>query len=1065
MDPFQISNNSGDIPLNTTNTFILDPTLESELKKLLENKNKIKDIKLDKISFLSKNIQSIGNQIPLIFCNITRLYLSNNNITTLEGIEQFANLTHLSISYNLIEDIYELNRIINPEILLFLNVKGNFFCKNPSFSEVILNLFLNLKSLDDLKINNTHKQQIKYGQDLSKIILPFLLDIHENIEKISNMQNIYQMNNEYNLINSSNNSLQNNNNEKLNILLNEFNNINENSITQILSLINEKKIPNNNNNVIPSLKELNNLINYYLNNSNNNLITSEDNKIKTIYEALFTSLILKQKRKDYRGFLNYLIMTSEQKLLEFIQNKANFLKNIEINKISFNVISQNFEKILINNSDYTMENINEIQMMIFYMYFNGNNILINEDNDIEIVVDEKNGKEKIILNSYEKKVINFREITPNYFPIFPLDIEFMKNLINYIKEKLNVLLKSINEIKKIPINQNYINNYKDDKNNLQNNDDIKDNIENIQNLEKIKYNNEKINKNNKKGKNIDNINLNLNNNKNNDKREDDNYVYNYENNNYNNYNDNNNAINNDNDNDNDNNNNKTNQINENNNYEIKEPIIYNSQNSISNNNNYKLNNNVENNNQNFRQKNENHMYIQENKENIDNYNQTFQNLKNQSPNYINIGQNNEENEIEQNLNKLNKTGPVFEPNISKIQMKYNIIQYIKIINNVIYNHIYRKKIFFYDNLKKIQYLSKIGQIFFTIQTTLYRLQLKLFFQKLQNIKNVSNTIKNNIDNNYFNYPTNKYHYNLKEIKNDNILNQKALIFYYHNLKKKIFMLFKFNFFCYNKKANFYLLNKNNNNKGNNNNEENNNIEIEEENNNIKKENNNEEEINNENNNIQKYLDDDNLLNSNVYKFFHGNEEDSKNKTNDNLSNYNNSINLNDITNKANNDNNNYPIGNDISKNINNDNNYPEENENIKDKNYNDVLQLRKILEEKSEDLNQSNLENKNDINKKESKNEVDELLSHLNKIYKEIDNKCKENNNSKKLRKNKEDNYNNINRNNKNKEYINRLKEIREKEKERAKKKFNKNRKLDENKLLGVPNFLKNTHSSISKNI
>ena len=214
MDPFQISNNSGDIPLNTTNTFILDPTLESELKKLLENKNKIKDIKLDKISFLSKNIQSIGNQIPLIFCNITRLYLSNNNITTLEGIEQFANLTHLSISYNLIEDIYELNRIINPEILLFLNVKGNFFCKNPSFSEVILNLFLNLKSLDDLKINNTHKQQIKYGQDLSKIILPFLLDIHENIEKISNMQNIYQMNNENILFNNNNNSLQNNNNEK-----------------------------------------------------------------------------------------------------------------------------------------------------------------------------------------------------------------------------------------------------------------------------------------------------------------------------------------------------------------------------------------------------------------------------------------------------------------------------------------------------------------------------------------------------------------------------------------------------------------------------------------------------------------------------------------------------------------------------------------------------------------------------------------------------------------------------------------------------------------------------------
>ena len=394
MDNFQNSNNNSEYQLNTTNTFIIEPTLESELKKLLENKNKAKDIKLDKISFLSKNIQSIGNQIPLIFCNITRLYLSNNNITSLEGIEQFANLTHLSISYNLIEDIYELNRIINPEILLFLNVKGNFFCKNPSFVEVILNLFMNLKTLDDLKINNNHKKQIKYGQELSQLILPFLLDIDEKIEKISSMKNVYQLNQEYNLINSSTNSLQKNNNEELNNLIEEFNEVDENSINLILSLINEKKVLNNNNTFIPSLNELNSLINNYLNNSNNNLITSMDNKIKKLYETLFTNLILNQKRKDYRGFLNYLIMTSEQKLLEFIKSKGNSLKYIEMNKTSLNIICQNFEKILINNSDYTLDNINEIQMMIFYMYFNGNNILNNDENNVEIVFDEKKERKK-----------------------------------------------------------------------------------------------------------------------------------------------------------------------------------------------------------------------------------------------------------------------------------------------------------------------------------------------------------------------------------------------------------------------------------------------------------------------------------------------------------------------------------------------------------------------------------------------------------------------------------------------------------------------------------------------
>ena len=468
MDIFQNSSNVSEYPLNTTNTFIIDVTLESELKKLLENKNKSKDMKLDKISFLSKNIQSIGNQIPLIFCNITRLYLSNNNITTLESIEQFANLTHLSISYNLIEDIYELNRIINPEILLFLNVKGNFFCKNPSTIEVILNLFLNLKSLDDLKINNNHKKQIKYGQELNKLILHFLLDVEEKIDKISSIINIYQLNKDYNLLNSSNNDLQ-NNNKNLNNLINELNDFDENNITHILALINEKKVLNNNN-VSPSINELNNLINDYLNNStNNNLITSEENKMKNIYENLFFNLILNQKRKDYKGFLNYLIMNSEPKLLEFIKSKGNFLQYIEMNKSSINIICQNFEKILMNNSDYTIQIINEIQMMIFYMYFNGNNILTNNENDIEIINDEK-GKEKIILNNYEKKLINFREITPDYFPIFPLDNEFMKNLMNYIKEKLNLLLKNINDFKKMKINQNNINMNKDENNNIQNNE-------------------------------------------------------------------------------------------------------------------------------------------------------------------------------------------------------------------------------------------------------------------------------------------------------------------------------------------------------------------------------------------------------------------------------------------------------------------------------------------------------------------------------------------------------------------------------------------------------------------
>ena len=365
MDNYQDLNGniSSENPLQTNSTFLLEPTLESELKKLLEDKNKSRGLKFDKVSFLSKNIQSIGNNIPLAFCNITRLYLSNNNITSLEGIEQFANLTHFSISYNLIEDIYELNHIINPEILLHLNVKGNFFCKNPSFEEVVLNLFPNLKTLDDLKINNTHKKMIKYGQELSKYIMIFLLDMEEKKNKISMIKNVYNLNNEYDLINSSNNNLNQFNKENLNSLIESFINIDPEPFYKILSIINEKRLINNTNYFMP-LNDMNNLILQYLNNTTNDLIASENNKSREIFSNLFYSLILNQKRKDYRGFLNYLIMTSEPKLLEFIKKKGdNFLNYLENDKASINILCQNFEKILMQYSDYTIENINEIQMM------------------------------------------------------------------------------------------------------------------------------------------------------------------------------------------------------------------------------------------------------------------------------------------------------------------------------------------------------------------------------------------------------------------------------------------------------------------------------------------------------------------------------------------------------------------------------------------------------------------------------------------------------------------------------------------------------------------------------
>ena len=831
--------------------------------------------------------------------------------------------------------------------------KEIFFCKNPSFEEVILNLFINLKTLDDLKINNAHKKIIKYGQELSKLIMIFLMDIDEKINKISMLKNVCNLNSEYNMINSSENNLQQFNQDNLDTLIKEFNNIDEISIYKILSLINEKRIINNNNNVLPPNNDLNNLLLQYLNNTSNNLVTSENDKIKDMYSTLFQNLILNQRRKDYRGFLNYLIMTSEPKLLEFIKSREDNLKYLENDKTSINIICQNFEKILMKYSDYTLENINEIQMMIFYLYFNGNNILSNNEDDVNIIIDQQSGIEKIILNNYEQKVINFREIIPDYFPIFPLDEEFMKNLMNYLKDKVNKYIVFINEIRQIKQNNELKKQQEKNNNNnieskeeksIDNNTDEMVNINNINN----EYNDNNIQNNQIQYSNVEDVY--------NGNRQEENNIY--ENNNDNNH-----------------------------EYNLNEPFIYNSQSEFYNKN--KINNKTAN----------NFIYTQNKNNFIDRNIENHNEKRNKS----------EQKSINKNQNKI---AIDIKPNQEKIQMKYNIIQLSRILNNIIYNtNIFPKKIEFIHLLRDIQYSSKIIQLYNIIESIWFRNRLR---KSLQIIKKNKKTKKNKSRSKS---KSKKKVIKKKEKKEnededeDNEMNKNALELYYNTLKKKIFMIFKFNKFCKNE----YVNKKN--------------------------------KINLKEKIANKYNEP---KDSDIYKFFHGNLENpnkiaesnmnSENKIN--IDNHNDSINIKNIIKKSSDNSNEGIIKTDYEK----------------DKNYNDALKLRNIIDNEKNKIEEENEEeNKDDqklYNTQQSTNEVDKLLNSLKTLYKEIDDKT--------IKSNKSNKNNEYDR--KNKEYINKLREIREKEKEKARKRYKK-LKGDENKLLGCPNFIKNTYSSVLKNI
>lgn len=98
-------------------------------------------------------INSIGFNIPHVFLNVTKLYLSNNKIRYLNGIEVFKNLTFFSVAFNEIDDIEEFERIQNKEKMVSLAVKGNLFFKNPSANLNLIKKFPYLKDLDGYKIS------------------------------------------------------------------------------------------------------------------------------------------------------------------------------------------------------------------------------------------------------------------------------------------------------------------------------------------------------------------------------------------------------------------------------------------------------------------------------------------------------------------------------------------------------------------------------------------------------------------------------------------------------------------------------------------------------------------------------------------------------------------------------------------------------------------------------------------------------------------------------------------------------------------------------------------------
>ena len=139
-------------------------TLETSLMTAWTRRPTCTDKNGLKLALVGQHITVI-DRIPLKLCEkIETLYLSNNSLTSLDGISQFANMKDLSISSNNISALRELQHLTSCKKLNNINISDNKITRMPYFRECLLIAFPNIKTIDGKLI---HRNKNIENEDMS----------------------------------------------------------------------------------------------------------------------------------------------------------------------------------------------------------------------------------------------------------------------------------------------------------------------------------------------------------------------------------------------------------------------------------------------------------------------------------------------------------------------------------------------------------------------------------------------------------------------------------------------------------------------------------------------------------------------------------------------------------------------------------------------------------------------------------------------------------------------------------------------------------------------------------
>lgn len=114
------------------------------------------------------------DKIPGCYLKVTKLNLTYNRLSSLSGLAQFKNLTHIFLSSNQIEYFGEIEKIPNKEQVVVLTIENNPISTHPDLVPLSLLVFPRLVEVNGKRITDHARQDLLDGIELSKQVILFM---------------------------------------------------------------------------------------------------------------------------------------------------------------------------------------------------------------------------------------------------------------------------------------------------------------------------------------------------------------------------------------------------------------------------------------------------------------------------------------------------------------------------------------------------------------------------------------------------------------------------------------------------------------------------------------------------------------------------------------------------------------------------------------------------------------------------------------------------------------------------------------------------------------------------